>query len=41
MKDVCQCGHAREEHMDTFLESCEVEECECLSFEDSQEVEEL
>jgi hypothetical protein len=30
----CTCGHTLEEHADTFCAPCEVEECDCCSFDE-------
>jgi hypothetical protein len=37
MREICVCGHNREEHEDTFFAPCKIEGCDCIAFEDSDE----
>lgn len=39
MEEICLCGHTRDEHKDSFFGPCEIRDCDCIAFEESDESE--
>ena len=37
---VCECGHPRDEHLDSFSEPCDVTDCLCIAFDEAEPEEE-
>jgi hypothetical protein len=33
MEKTCYCGHVLDEHEDTTLAPCTIEDCDCVAFE--------